>query len=46
VLKQITEANKALITMSFSDLVDTANNMGTLANTIVNTADSLKKAGI
>jgi hypothetical protein len=45
-LKQIADANKALTTMSAGDLVDTANNIGTLANTIVNTSNSLSKLNI
>lgn len=45
-LKQIAQANSDLITMSPGDLVDAANNLGTLANSVANSYNSLRKLNI
>lgn len=44
-LKQITDANTALVTMSGDDLLDTANNVGTMTTSIAKASNDLRKAG-
>jgi hypothetical protein len=44
-LKQIAEANEALVNMSGNDLLDTANNVGTMTTSIVKASNELRKAG-